>query len=148
VILDPAGRVEPTSRVFDDAAPTVVATTDRATEERTGSWRAAGAEVLIVDPDPDGRIELGGLLDVLGKRDVQGVLVEPGPRLAWSFLRGGLADRIVLYLAPKVLGGARAGGVVGGEGFAPVDAALPIRFQRVERIGPDLKVVADVHRDR
>ena len=125
-----------------------MATTDRAPEERTAKWRAAGAEVVILDPDSGGRIELGGLIDLLGKRDVQGVLVEPGTRLAWAFLRDGLADRIVLYLAPKVIGGAAAGGVVGGDGFAPVDAALPLRFERVERIGPDLKVVADVHRDR
>jgi len=148
VILDPAGRVDPASRVFDEAAPTVVATTDRAPEGRTASWHRAGAEVLILDRDADGRVELAGLLDVLGKRDVQGVLVEAGPRLAWSFLEGRLADRVVLYLAPKVIGGATAGSLVGGDGFAPVDAALPLRFERVELIGPDLKVVARVHRDR
>jgi len=148
VILDPAGRVEPTSRVFDAEAPTVVATTDRVPEARAGAWRAAGAEVLIVDRDREGLIDLGALLALLGKRDVQGLLVEPGPRLAWSFLRDGRVDRIVMYLAPKVIGGTFAGGVVGGVGFAPVDAALPLRFDRVERIGPDLKVVADVHGDR
>src|SRR5207247_10305015 len=108
----------------------------------------AGAEVLVLDRDREDRVSLGALLDVLGKRDAQGLLVEGGARLAWAFLRDDLVDRIVLYLAPKVIGGATAAGLVGGEGFAPVDSALPLTFDRVERIGPDLKVVADVHRDR
>jgi diaminohydroxyphosphoribosylaminopyrimidine deaminase/5-amino-6-(5-phosphoribosylamino)uracil reductase len=148
IVVDSTGRAEPSRRSFDGSAPTWVATTDRAPESTRDAWRGAGAEVLIIDRDADGRVSLPALLDVLGKRDVQGLLVEGGARLAWSFLRDDLVDRIVLYLAPKILGGARAAGVVGGEGFAPVDAALSVSFQRVERVGPDLKVVADVHRDR
>jgi len=47
-----------------------------------------------------------------------------------------------------VIGGASAQGVVAGVGFAPIDHALRLSFERVERIGPDLRVEADVHRDR
>jgi diaminohydroxyphosphoribosylaminopyrimidine deaminase/5-amino-6-(5-phosphoribosylamino)uracil reductase len=148
VVVDSSGRVDPSARLFDAAAPTLVATTDAPADATLDAWRDSGAEVLVLDRDVDGRVSLGALLDVLGKRDVQGVLVEGGARLAWSMLRDELVDRIVLYVAPKVLGGAAAAGVVGGEGFAPVDSALPLSFRRVERIGPDLKVVADVHRDR
>jgi diaminohydroxyphosphoribosylaminopyrimidine deaminase/5-amino-6-(5-phosphoribosylamino)uracil reductase len=148
VVVDSSGRVGPSARLFDASAPTLIATTDVPGDATLDAWRHAGAEVLVLDREVDGRVSLGALLEVLGKRDVQGVLVEGGARLAWSFLRDDLVDRIVLYVAPKVLGGSAAAGVVGGEGFAPVDAALPLSFRRVERIGPDLKVVADVHRDR
>ncbi len=148
VVVDSSGRLDPSVRLFDGSAPTLVATTDVPEDATLSAWRNAGAEVLVLDRDVDGRVSLGALLEVLGKRDVQGVLVEGGARLAWSFLRDDLVDRIVLYLAPKVLGGSAAPGVVGGEGFAPVGVALPLSIQRVERIGPDLKVVADVHRDR
>jgi diaminohydroxyphosphoribosylaminopyrimidine deaminase/5-amino-6-(5-phosphoribosylamino)uracil reductase len=148
VVVDSSGRLEPTARVFDDAAPTVVATTVDAPDRRTSAWRDAGADVLVLDHDPRGLVDPGALVDALGKRDVQGLLVEGGARLAWSFVRDDLLDRIVFYLAPSVIGGERAPGLVGGEGFASVDAARPLRFGPVERIGPDLKVVADVHRDR
>jgi diaminohydroxyphosphoribosylaminopyrimidine deaminase / 5-amino-6-(5-phosphoribosylamino)uracil reductase len=148
VVVDPRGRLEPTARVFDAAAPTVVATTADASEARTFAWRGAGAEVLVLDRDPQGGVALAVLLDVLGKRDVQGVVIEGGARIAWSFLRDDLVDRVVLYVAPTVIGGEGAAGVVGGEGFAPVGAARRLRFGPIERIGPDLKVVADVHRDR
>ncbi len=148
VVVDSSGHVHPSARLFDASAPTLVATTDAPGDATLDAWREAGAEVLVLDREADGRVSLGPLLEVLAKRDVQGVLVEGGARLAWSFLRDDLVDRIVLYVAPKVLGGSAAAGVVGGEGFASVDSALPLSFRRVERIGPDLKVVADVHRDR
>ena len=147
VVVDSAGRVPATAGVFDDAAPTLVATTERAPEDRIESWVQAGADVLVLDRDASGSVDLDALMRALGKRDVQGVLVEGGATLAWSFVRDRLVDRVVLYLAPKILGGAAATGVITGGGFSPVDAALPLEFERVERIGPDLKVEARVHGD-
>jgi diaminohydroxyphosphoribosylaminopyrimidine deaminase/5-amino-6-(5-phosphoribosylamino)uracil reductase len=147
VVVDAAGRVPPTMTVFDDAAPTLVATTDRASDARIGAWQDAGADVEVLDRDADGRVALDPLLAALGKRDVQGLLVEGGATLAWSFVREQLVDRVVVYLAPKLLGGAAAPGILGGEGFAPVTAATALEFERVEPLGPDLKVEARVHRD-
>jgi diaminohydroxyphosphoribosylaminopyrimidine deaminase / 5-amino-6-(5-phosphoribosylamino)uracil reductase len=84
----------------------------------------------------------------LGKRDVQGLLLEGGSTLAWSFVRDAVVDRLVHYVAPTVLGGVEAPGILGGEGFAPVDAGLGLTIVDVRRVGPDLRVEADVHRDR
>ena len=152
VVVDSAGRLPPVGHLFDGVAPTLIATTERAPEIRVAEWQTAGAEVIVLDRDADGGVSLEALLDALGKRDVQGVVVEGGANLAWAFLRDGLVDRVVLYVAPKVIGGAAALGVVAGKGFAPVDRAASLVFERVERIGPDLKVEArvenGVHRDR
>jgi diaminohydroxyphosphoribosylaminopyrimidine deaminase/5-amino-6-(5-phosphoribosylamino)uracil reductase len=148
VVLDSTGRISAEARVFDGSAPTLVATTDRTPHDRVSAWEEAGAEVVIIDRDEAGRVSVPGLLDALGKRDVQGMLVEGGARLAWAFVDGGLVDRFVFYLAPKVIGGENAPGMVAGAGFMPVDAALGLAFERVERIGPDLKVVARVHGHR
>jgi diaminohydroxyphosphoribosylaminopyrimidine deaminase/5-amino-6-(5-phosphoribosylamino)uracil reductase len=54
----------------------------------------------------------------------------------------------VLFLAPKLLGGAAAPGGLGGEGLAPVDRAVRLDLVSVDRIGDDVRVEADVHRDR
>ena len=67
------------------------------------------------------------------------------PALAWVTLTSPAWASI---LAPKLLGGERSPGVLGGEGFAPVAEALPLRITNVTRIGDDLMVEADVHRDR
>ncbi len=148
VAVDSGGRLPPVGRLFDGSAPTLIATTDRTDELRVAEWQTAGAEVVVLDRDADDGVSLRGLLELLGAREVQGVLVEAGANLAWALLRDDLVDRIVLYIAPKVLGGAAAPGVVDGRGFSPVGEALPLTFERVERVGPDLKVEAHVHRDR
>jgi diaminohydroxyphosphoribosylaminopyrimidine deaminase/5-amino-6-(5-phosphoribosylamino)uracil reductase len=148
VLVDAVGATSPTIRMFDDAAPTLVATSEGSRDDRVRAWQEAGADVVVLGTDVDGGVSIDALLAALGKRDVQGVLVEGGAGLAWSFLRDGFVDRIVAYVAPKVIGGARAPGMVTGAGFVPVDAALPLEFERIERIGPDLRVEARVHRDR
>jgi diaminohydroxyphosphoribosylaminopyrimidine deaminase / 5-amino-6-(5-phosphoribosylamino)uracil reductase len=147
VVVDASGRVPAHARVFDGSAPTLVATTGRAPREAVDAWTAAGADVESFEPDETGGVCLPDMLAHLGKRDVQGVLLEGGATLAWSFVEQRLIDRIVLYLAPKLVGGANAPGVLMGEGFAPIGRAAGLRIMSVERIGDDLKVEADVHRD-
>jgi diaminohydroxyphosphoribosylaminopyrimidine deaminase / 5-amino-6-(5-phosphoribosylamino)uracil reductase len=148
VVVDASGRVPPSTRVFDAAAPTFVATTARTDRTAVEAWAATGADVVSFDQDETGGVSILELLAHLGKRDVQSVLLEGGATLAWSFVREDQVDRLVLYLAPKLIGGAEAPGVLMGAGFAPVGGAAALRIVSVERIGDDLRVEADVHRDR
>ena len=148
VVVDAAGRVPPDRRVFDREAPTTMATTVDAPEARLRAWSDAGADVVVLERDPRGGASLGALMEHLGKADVQGVLVEGGASLAWSAIRDGLVDELVLYLAPSLVGGADAPGVLAGAGFAPIGDAVRLDHVRVTNVGSDLKVEADVHRDR
>jgi len=148
VLVDAAGRVPATGRLFSDEAPTMVATTHDAAGDAVDVWRVAGADVVAFRADPTGGVPLPDLWADLGKRGVQSLLLEGGPTLAWSAIREGAVDRVVLFLAPKLLGGTGAPGILGGEGLAPVSRALDLEIVSVERLGPDLKVEADVHRDR
>jgi len=147
VLVDARGRVGPSGDLFDDQAPTLVATTELAPTKARDAWREAGAEVLVMESDGEG-VGLTALMGDLGKRDLQGVLLEGGPTLAWSAVQEGLVDTIVLYLSPKLLGGRDAPTVLDGRGFAPIGQALPMRIRSVERVGEDLRVEADVHGDR
>jgi diaminohydroxyphosphoribosylaminopyrimidine deaminase / 5-amino-6-(5-phosphoribosylamino)uracil reductase len=147
VLVDARGRVDERHRLFDGAAPTLVATTDRSSGERREEWRRAGADVTVFGAAPGG-LSLPELLGHLGKHDVQHVLLEGGPTIAWSAVEADLVDEIVLYLAPKLLGGVEAPGVLAGSGFAPLDRAARLRITDVEMIGNDVRVEADVHRDR
>jgi diaminohydroxyphosphoribosylaminopyrimidine deaminase/5-amino-6-(5-phosphoribosylamino)uracil reductase len=148
VLVDATGLVRATGRLFDAQAPTLVATTESADPAVADAWRARGAEVLVLPADDVGGVALVELWAHLGKREVASVLLEGGPTLAWSAVRDGLVDRIALFLAPKLLGGSGAPGILGGEGLAPVGAAVELDIVSVERVGKDLKVEADVHRDR
>lgn len=146
VLVDAAGRVPAGARLFDDAAPTMVATTERSPRRRRWEWSATGAEVVVLDDDEG--VSLVSLADHLGKRDVQGVVLECGPTLAWGALEAGIVDEVVAYLAPTLIGGAEAPGALGGAGFAPVGTGTRLEIRSIRRVGEDIKVEADVHRDR
>jgi diaminohydroxyphosphoribosylaminopyrimidine deaminase/5-amino-6-(5-phosphoribosylamino)uracil reductase len=147
VLVDARGRVAASGDLFDDAAPTLVATTELAPADRRAEWAAAGAEVVEFESEAAG-VPLDELARHLGKRDVQGVLLEGGPTLAWTAVEEGIVDEVVVYLAPKLIGGVQAPGVLGGRGVAPISDALPLRIRSFDLVGEDLKVEADVHRDR
>jgi diaminohydroxyphosphoribosylaminopyrimidine deaminase / 5-amino-6-(5-phosphoribosylamino)uracil reductase len=147
VLADARGTVPATGDLFDDSAPTLVATTSLAPAERQREWTEAGAEVAVYEAEGDG-VPLRELVTDLGKRDVQGLLLEGGPTLAFAAVEEGLVDTVIVYLAPKLIGGVDAPTVLGGRGFAPITGALPLRIRSFDLVGVDLKVVADVHRDR
>jgi diaminohydroxyphosphoribosylaminopyrimidine deaminase/5-amino-6-(5-phosphoribosylamino)uracil reductase len=147
VLVDARGRVPETGDLFDAAAPTMVATTSLAPRERREAWQARGAEVVEYEPEGGG-VPLPQLLSDLGKRDMQGVLLEGGPTLAWSMVEDRAVDKVVVYLAPKLIGGQDAPGVLGGRGFAPIAQAMQLSVASFDRVGEDLRVEAYVHRDR
>ncbi len=147
VVVDARGRVPETGQVFDRSAPTLVATTEASPRERREAWRRAGAEVVVYGPEGD-LVPPRALLADLGKRDVQGLLLEGGPTLAWAFVEEGLVDNLVLYLGPGLVGGTDAPGILGGRGFAPIAEALQVEIASFDRVGSDLRVEAHVHRDR
>lgn len=146
VLVDARGRVPASGDLFSGEAPTLVATTALVPEERRSAWAAAGAEVLVYEAEAE-RVPVARLLEDLGKRDVQSVLLEGGPTLAWSAVQEGVVDRVVVYLAPKLIGGTEAPTVLGGRGFAPIRNALRLRVRSFDRVGEDLKVEAVVERE-
>jgi diaminohydroxyphosphoribosylaminopyrimidine deaminase/5-amino-6-(5-phosphoribosylamino)uracil reductase len=146
VLIDAAGRIGADGHLFDAGAPTLVATTGRAPGSAVDAWRRAGAEVLVCPEAPWGDggrgVDLAALAAALGRRGVLELLVEGGPRLQSSFWAAGLADRLVWYLAPLVIGGDGAPGLLRGGGAPTLTAARPLRIASVERLGVDLRVVA------
>jgi diaminohydroxyphosphoribosylaminopyrimidine deaminase/5-amino-6-(5-phosphoribosylamino)uracil reductase len=141
VLVDAAGRVGAGGHLFDGEAPTLVATTGTAPAPAVEAWKAAGAEVLVCEPAPEG-VHLEDLARALGERGVLELLVEGGPRLQASLWAAGLADRLVWFLAPLAIGGEGAPGLLGGAGAATLAEARRLRLASVDRLGDDLRVVA------
>ena len=88
------------------------------------------------------------LLDELGKRDVQQVLVEGGPTLAWELVARDLVDEVVLFFAPILVGGQDAPSILMGGGIPTIGDPVRLEVIDVSPIGRDIKVEARVHRDR
>lgn len=92
------------------------------------------------------RGELASLSTELYHREIQSFLLECGPDLAFNALRAGIIDKIVVFVAPKILGG-REVPAIGGDGIEKLSEAIPVRDWTVTSSGPDLVLTAYVHRN-
>ncbi len=139
VILDSKLRTPPTAKV---AGPNTLIATTRAGE-------VGQAETVVLPGAADGRVELGPLLDELGRRGILSLLVEGGADVHASFFEAGLIDKVHVYVAPMVIGGRAAPSPVGGEGVHLLADAPRLREVDSTRIGDDLLITGyvDVHRD-
>ncbi|HEX2112143.1 MAG TPA: GTP cyclohydrolase II [Gaiellaceae bacterium] len=141
VILDSTLRLPETARVLDHQAGTIVITTSRASDERRAALRARAIGVRVVEPGPRG-VDLADALRTLRALGVRSLLVEGGARVITSFLAEKLVDRLVVGIAPAIIGtGIDA---VGDLGVARVGESLRLTNRSVHVAGDDLLVAADV----
>jgi diaminohydroxyphosphoribosylaminopyrimidine deaminase/5-amino-6-(5-phosphoribosylamino)uracil reductase len=141
VLLDGRGRVPADGPLFDATlAPTLVLTTEAAPAAAVDAWLAAGAEVRVVArAGTDGGVDLAAAFTHLGERGVLEAMVEPGPTLAASLVARALVDRLVVYVAPVLLGTrGRPGVALAG----PASLADVERWTLVDvaRIGDDVRL--------
>lgn len=144
VVLDSKLRIPLDARVLtkQKTARTLVATTPSADKVKAKALQQMGIEVLTVPPDARGRVDIRELLKTLAQRQISSVLVEGGGEVITSFLREGLADRLVVFVAPKILG--RGIEAVGELNIKEMDDALKLSIEKVYRSGGDIVIEARV----
>ena len=137
VIVDSRGRLPVTARLLRSGShPVLVATSPRISRARLRTLEEHGAEVTVLPPG-EGGVSLPDLLRELGRREITSVMIEGGGRLATSALEAGIVDKLMLMLAPVLVGGKRAPMLLQGEGVEKLADALRVRHLTVERIGDD-----------
>jgi diaminohydroxyphosphoribosylaminopyrimidine deaminase/5-amino-6-(5-phosphoribosylamino)uracil reductase len=139
VVVDTAARTPVTARVLDDAAPTLIAVGTDADAERVAALTETGADVARVGCR-EGRVDVRALLDVLAAREVGIALLEGGATLAASFVRAGLVDRVIGYLAPVLLGDGVP--MLAGFGVDTLTAAPRLAISCLSWAGGDLRIEA------
>ncbi len=130
-----------TARVLQAPAGCLIYTSSR-DASKTSALQDLGTTVIPM-PNAHGKVDLCAMLRDLAARGTNELHVEAGFKLNGSLVREGLVDELLLYLAPKLLG---TGGM-GIASFGPLDAlseAIALALHDVQRIGPDLRVVARV----
>ena len=140
VVLDPRLTLPADSRLARTAYadPVVVFAGEDVGRGRADRLRASGVEV-VPTPVVGGELDLIFVLEELGLRGIRGVLVEGGGETVGRFVSQGLADKLTLFYAPKVLG-AEGVPLMGALKVAGMDEALRFRVEAVEKIGEDLAV--------
>jgi len=96
--------------------------------------------VTLIDlPGPGGKVDLAAMLSDLAHREINELHVEAGHKLNGSFIRDGLVNEFLVYLAPKLLGPGQ--GLANLPVLTALNEAVLLSFYAVDRIGPDLRLL-------
>jgi len=139
VVLDSRLRLPLEARVLILTSParTLVVTTTGAPEEKVAAMRQKGAGVLVFDgPQPPIR----WVFEQLAAQGILSVLVEGGATVHTTVLEAQLADRLVAFTAPLILGGTDALSPVVGSGITAIQHAIRLRRITVHQLGDDVVI--------
>ena len=143
VIVDSRLSTPLTARLFSSAkcSSIFIVTTKRYPKARLIEKKCAN--VLVVKSKA-GRVDLKDLLKRLGKMGIMHLLVEGGGELAAGFIEEGLADKIMFFIAPKIIGGKDALTSVEGRGVDRIEDAVALKDMNAKRIGGDILIEAEL----
>ena len=145
IILDSKLQMPADAKLLTEEGTTVILTTERSESQRRRELTKRGAEIVVL-PYRDDRVELVEALNYVRKRGIESLLVEGGARVITSLLASrGLADRLVVSIAPSVLG--RGIEAVGDLGISSVTSGLALGDPTVRLVGRDVVVGADLDAD-
>jgi diaminohydroxyphosphoribosylaminopyrimidine deaminase/5-amino-6-(5-phosphoribosylamino)uracil reductase len=145
VVVDSRLRIPLKARILaqQEQARTWVITTPGASKARRRALERKGVEVIEV-PALRRRVSLPALLKELGRRGITSLLAEGGSELNAELLKAKLVDRVRLYMAPSLLGGRDAKGLIGGKSPSRLAAMLTLRHVTTRIVGGDVVIEGDV----
>ena len=138
VVVDSRAETPLDARLFMADRPTWLYTA-QPDGHRHGALTEQGATLHCL-PDAHGKVDLAAMLTDLAQRGVNELHVEAGHKLNGSLIRAGLVDEFLVYLAPSLLGQARDMAQFGP--LAALSDAVALEFTSVDRVGPDLRIIA------
>jgi diaminohydroxyphosphoribosylaminopyrimidine deaminase/5-amino-6-(5-phosphoribosylamino)uracil reductase len=143
VVFDSEARLPLDSKLVQAVAelPLVVVTSRAAARTSVQALEAAGVDVIVATGENEAaRVE--NALDELGAREIQSLLLEGGPHLAGAFLEAGEIDEARMFVAPVLIGGAKAKTAVEGIGVGDIAAGSRALAIETERIEDDVLIIA------
>ena len=170
IVLDSRGRTPPTAKIFNprkgeelvqgfnprtsvESAGVVIAVTAQAPAENIANLKAAGAEVWVIEVEraasslKEERVSLTALMQELGRREITSVLIEGGGEVNASALKAGIVDKVMFFIAPKLIGGKNAPSPIGGEGIQSLSEAMVLRDVEMTPINGDFLIEGYLKRD-
>jgi diaminohydroxyphosphoribosylaminopyrimidine deaminase/5-amino-6-(5-phosphoribosylamino)uracil reductase len=138
VVLDNSLRISPNSQLVFTAkeTPTIVFTDSR-DDEKIKLLKDEGVEVVQI---AEGGRNLFGVLQELGRRDLQSVIVEGGAEIAGAFYDAKLIDKTTFFIAPIVIGGKDAPTAIGGQGAQQIASAMRLHNVEINYHGTDIEI--------
>jgi diaminohydroxyphosphoribosylaminopyrimidine deaminase/5-amino-6-(5-phosphoribosylamino)uracil reductase len=142
VIVDSRARLPLDARVINSAsrAATLLAVTPAAPADKLRALEEKGVEILLL-PGREGRVDLDALMRKLGERGVCQLMVEGGGNLNYSLLEAGLVDKLMLFMAPLIIGGRESPTSFEGAGVARLEEAWRLKDMEIKQYDGDLLLI-------
>lgn len=144
-IVDSALNTPPSSRLFDLHERVLVLCRERRSEP-AAALEARGAEIVQLGAGAGG-VNLAAVLAALGEREVNELHLEAGPTLCGQLLADGLADELLIYQAPHLLGNEARGGFTLPP-LVTMEQRHRLHIGETRRVGEDLRIRAWPNRNR
>ena len=141
IVLDRELRTPLDAKIVQTSTAKTIIVTAEDQQQKASSFENLGVELLYV-PVVDHKLDLNVMLGELYKRGITDLLVEGGGEVNASFLRNGLIQKFLVYVAPRVLGGRHSITPFTGDDVETVDAAMQLQFAEVDQVGEDLRITA------
>lgn len=140
LVLDSELKIPLDSKLLSDSmtGQTIIVTTTAGSADKVKRIQDKGAEVLIVEADRNGQVDIPKLLPRLGAKGITSVLVEGGNRVFTTIFKSRIVDRLICFIAPKITGLGIA--AVGDLGIRNINAAIGIKNIRIKRFEDDLMI--------
>lgn len=141
IILDPSLRISLKARLFSSAWPSdiIIATSAKAPDKRRMALVQRGFTVIVC-PLRGGQLDLKWLFKELAKLEIMSILVEGGAHVIGSVLREKLADKMYIYVAPRIFGDQGALNSIVGLRVQNVSKAIQLRKMTVKSVGDDVMI--------
>ena len=133
IVLDSHARTPTDARIFnvESEAGVIIAVTPNAPAENVAALQKAGADVITVPATDGNRVCFKRLMEILGKREITSVLIEGGGEVNASAVAARIVDKVMCFIASKIIGGREAPGPIGGEGVPNLSNVPHLRRVRM-----------------
>lgn len=148
IVVDSTCKIPLDAQVLnlESNARTIIATTEKANQYKKEELRQKGAEIIETPLNKNG-VDLKYLCKKLGEKGIDSILIEGGSTLNYSALEEGIVDKVLTFIAPKIIGGNRAKTPVGGQGRAYMQEGMPLNNLKVLRFDEDILIEGYIRKD-
>ncbi len=143
IIVDSKGIIPIDSQVInvESSSGVILATTSLIDCEKENMLKDKGVHILKLDnPSSKGRVDLNRLMQELYKLEIDSVLLEGGGNLNAAALNCGIVDKVMFFIAPKIIGGVAAKTSIEGEGISLMKDAINLKNISIQRFDEDILI--------
>lgn len=142
VVLDSKLRIPLDCKIFDTLKyrKTIIACTEGYDEDKKYEIEKMGVDVIICPKDESGHVNLKILIEKLGNIGIDSLFIEGGGSLNFSALSSGIVDKVIYFIAPKIIGGLEAKTSVEGKGIEDLNKAVKLKNISYLKSGEDMMI--------